>query len=352
VTEEADRLLWEGHWHLLCHRSEVAAPRDFLRFDVGRQEVVVFHDGASVVAFDNRCPHRGTRIFDASHGNQRFVCRYHGWSYAKGRTFVAGRETFAHCAIEEADLNRLHSEWLGDFLFVSKRPRKTLAEQLGGITVLLEAISRGIAQRLDFNSFIFEADWRIAVENALEPYHVAGIHPNTLNTLELQPGRNEYLGQNSIWYSEVGNVRANKMLNSLSRRFALPYQFKGYLSIYMFPFTMLSSTYGYSYSLQNFLPSKAPERAHFVSRLFASRLADDTKPALLASFFESSAALNRATFDEDHEICKRVPLDSWSPGPPRFWSTAEEKIVHFRQSYVDYFGELQAKEPSGFTVSP
>ena len=54
---------------------------------------------------------------------------------------------------------------------------------------------------------------------------------------------------------------------------------------------------------------------------------------MLAPFFDSTATLNRATFDEDHAICKRVPLDSWTPEPPRFWSIDEEKVVHFRESY-------------------
>lgn len=333
------RRLWEENWHLLCHRSEVDATGRFVRLEIGRQDVVAFHDGASVVAFDNRCPHRGTRIFDGSHGKQRFVCRYHGWSYAKGKLFIPARETFAHCAVERADLNRLRSEWLGDFLFVSAAPRVPLADQLEGIADLLKTLSTGLAERFDFNAFTYECDWRIAIENALEPYHVAGIHPQSLNTLELQPGRNDYFGRNSIWYSPVGNARIDKRLKSLSRLFELPHQFEGYMSIYLFPFTMLSSTYGFSYSLQNFLPGAERERTHFTSRLLTSRLAPTVKPELLASFFESSAAVNRTTFDEDHEICRRVPVESWSPAPPRFWSTLEEKILHFRRSYAEFSGD-------------
>lgn len=331
--------LWEDYWHLVCHRSEVADPREFVRLDVHGKEVVVFNDGESVVAFDNRCPHRGARIFDGTHGNQRFVCQYHGWSYSKGRLFVARKQSFAHCPIEEADLNRFATEWLGDFLFVSKSPIMPLAKQLQDVAPILQSISGGLSRRLDFNAFTYECDWRVAVENALEPYHVALIHPDTLNTLELSPGRDEFFGLNSIWYSELGNNRMSKRLKSLSRLFDLTYQYEGYMSIFMFPFTMLSGTYGFSYSLQNFMPSAQPERTNFVSRLFSSRLASNVKPELLDGFFESSAAMNRATFDEDHEICKRVPFDSWSPEPPRFWSTAEEKVVHFRRSFATTMSE-------------
>jgi phenylpropionate dioxygenase-like ring-hydroxylating dioxygenase large terminal subunit len=338
--------LWQDYWHLLGHRSELGAPGDFVRLDVLGREVVAFHDGLDVVAFDNRCPHRGARIYDGTHGRQRFVCQYHGWSYSKGKLFVAGRQDFGHCPIDQAGLNTLKSEWLGDFLFVSEKPVMALRDQLGGVAALLEPISADLAARADFNAYKFEADWRIAVENALEPYHVAIIHPSTLHTLRLTPGRNEYFGLNSVWYSDVGDERVAKRLKSLTRYFDLSYQHEGYLSIFMFPFTMLSSTFGLSYSLQNFLPSLEKERSQFVSRLYTSRLAPTAKPAVLAPFFDSSAKLNRQTFEEDHAICRRVPIDSWTPEPPRFWSSNEEKVVHFRQSYRTASAALAGGPPA------
>jgi phenylpropionate dioxygenase-like ring-hydroxylating dioxygenase large terminal subunit len=344
--------LWQNYWHLLCHRSELGAPGDFVRLDVLGREVVAFHDGLDIVAFDNRCPHRGARIYDGTHGRQRFVCQYHGWSYSKGKLFVAGKQDFGHCPIDEAGLNTLQSEWLGDFLFVSEKPIMALRDQLGGVAALLEPISADLAARADFNAYTFEADWRIAVENALEPYHVAIIHPSTLHTLRLTPGRNEYFGLNSVWYSDVGDERVAKRLKSLTRYFDLAYQHEGYLSIFMFPFTMLSSTFGLSYSLQNFLPSPEHERSQFVSRLYTSRLAPTAKPAVLAPFFDSSAKLNRATFEEDHAICKRVPVDSWTPEPPRFWSSNEEKVVHFRQSYRTASAAVAGDPPAAPIFAP
>lgn len=100
VDAESARL-WTEHWHLLAHRSELAQPRDFVRFDVFGREVVLHHDGVSVIAFDNRCPHRGARIFDSDSGRERFLRRYHGWSYANGRVFVADKAALAHCPSTE-----------------------------------------------------------------------------------------------------------------------------------------------------------------------------------------------------------------------------------------------------------
>jgi hypothetical protein len=50
----------------------------------------------------------------------------------------------------------------------------------------------------------------------------------------------------------------------------------------------------------------------------------------MASFFESSAAVNRQVFEEDHQICISMPYDSWCFEPLKYASDAEMKIEHFR----------------------
>jgi phenylpropionate dioxygenase-like ring-hydroxylating dioxygenase large terminal subunit len=216
---------------------------------------------------------------------------------------------------------------------VSAAPAHSLEAQLAGLGPMVEQISRGIASRWDLNRYVYEADWRIALENALEPYHVGPIHPTTLNTLKLSSGENRYYGRNSVWSSPLGDERTAKRLASLARLFDLPYRFDGYESLYLFPFTMISSTFGLSQSLQTFLPAVEPGRTHFTSRLFAGTLKPSTKPELIAPLMEATAAMNRAVFLEDHAICQRVPADTWSMDPPRFWAASEEKLLHFRRSY-------------------
>jgi phenylpropionate dioxygenase-like ring-hydroxylating dioxygenase large terminal subunit len=331
--DRASARLWAENWHLLAHRSELAEPRDFVRFDILGREVVLHHDGASVIAFDNRCPHRGARIFDGDTGRERFLCRYHGWSYAKGKVFVADKASLAHCPLDQIALNTLDLAWVGDFAFVASAPVQSLEDQLAGLAPILAAISYGIGRRWDFNRYLYEADWRIALENALEPYHVGSIHPDTLDTLKLQAGENRYYGRNSVWSAPLGEERMVRRMRTLSRLFDLPHQFEGYESLYLFPFTMISSTFGFSQSVQHFLPASAPERTHFTSRLYTGQLKPAIKPELVSSLMESSATMNRAVFDEDHDICKRVARDTWSMYPPRFWSATEEKLLHFRRSY-------------------
>jgi phenylpropionate dioxygenase-like ring-hydroxylating dioxygenase large terminal subunit len=328
------RYLCDSYWQPICHRKELVNTKDFLKFDWLDKEVVVFNDNGNLVAFDNRCPHRGTRIFADKSGNQPFVCPYHGWSFSQGKIKVTNPSSFKECDLAGVALNELKTAWCGDFLFVSKRATHSLSEQLGGIWPILESISASISARQDFDSYVFECDWRICLENALEPYHLPMVHGGSLGLLRLAEGRNDLIAANSIWYAELGNARMVKQLRSMRRLFDLQFQYEGYMSIFLFPFSMISSTYGYSYSLQNFFPSDAAQRTNFNSRLLTSKLREGVDSGVVEAFFESTAKMNRDVFAEDHEICRRVPLDSWSAQPPKYFSDSEAKLLHFRRSYL------------------
>ncbi|ABE32838.1 ring hydroxylating alpha subunit family protein [Paraburkholderia xenovorans LB400] len=328
-----DRLLFEQYWHLGCHRRELANDGDFVKFDGVLGEVVLFNDNGEIVAFDNTCPHRGARIYSDAHGNRPATCSYHGWTYKHGTIIVPEKERFKSCELDRARFNTFQVDWCGDFVFFAIKPRSGLYEQLGRTAELLENISFNVDQRLDLNRYNYECYWPLAVENALEPYHIAAVHSETLATLELGDGENVFDEMNSIWYAPLGNTRLANQLARLRKLFNIDYQYGGYMSIYIFPFTMISSTYGYSYSLQNFFPAAQGQGlTHFTSRLYASNTLNDNAARMLDTFFESTVRMNRKVFEEDHEICKLLPKESWSTNALRFPSDAEVKIDHFRQS--------------------
>lgn len=332
-----DTSLVEEYWHLLCHRSEVAASGNFVRFDTVIGDIVVFNDGASVLAFDNLCPHRGAHIYTETHGRRPATCGYHGWTYRAGRMFVASSERFARCEIGDLSPRLYQVEWVGDFLFVAVRPRLRLSEQIAGLEMKLEALSVNIVKRRDFNHYTYDCYWPIAVENALEPYHIDKIHSETLALLRLDDGDNSYIGLNSIWSAPIGDQMTDKRLKSFGRMFSLVEAFPGYEFIYLFPFTMISSTYGYSYSIQNFFPAQ-DLTTRFYSRLFTSRTRNEKAELMFDSFFSSTAAVNRKVFEEDHDVCKLLPAKSWTMEPLRFAADSEGKIQHFRSVCRNHAG--------------
>lgn len=333
---DIDRELFRQHWHLACHRNELPAPGDYLRMRTPLGDLVVFNDDGDLVAFDNLCPHRGARMFDGEAGNGAATCRYHGWTYRKGRVIVPENGSFGGCDTSKARLNTYLMDWCGDFLFVALAPRMELYAQLGEAATLLENIGFNIAGRLDLNAYSFQCYWPIAVENALEPYHISMVHPDTLGALALEEGENTYMGCNSLWRAPLGNERADKQLRALKRHFAIDYGYEGYMSLYLFPFTMISSTYGFSYSLQHFLPAADGASTHFSSRLLGAHVANERAAQFLAPLFASSAQINRKVFDEDHQVCQLVPKSSWSPAPLAFPAASEAKLEHFRQSCRDW----------------
>jgi len=326
-----DLQLRDSFWHLLCHRSELPQAGDYLKLQWLDQEVVVCNDAGNIIVFDNLCPHRGTRFFVEQEGNSSISCPYHGWSYRAGALHIPCRERYAESDLKKTRLNTLQTDWCADFLFAAIAPRLSLEQQLEDTFDLLGALSFNIDGRADFNAYVFECDWRVALENALEPVHVPFIHSDSLAQLDLQDGSNRFTSWTSVWEAPVGNAGMAKKLQGIARLFQIEQQYAGYQSLYLFPYTMLSSTYGYSYSLQHFFPSAQPHRTHFSSRLLKGVTKSAAAASALGEFFRSSAQMNRQIFDEDHAICKRIKPGLHSAHPFGVLSCDEKKIAHFWQ---------------------
>jgi phenylpropionate dioxygenase-like ring-hydroxylating dioxygenase large terminal subunit len=334
------RTLRRRHWHLLTHRCQIEKPSDYVRIEWFADEIVVFNDQGSILVFDNICPHRGARIFDANDGNQLLRCRYHGWAFRNGRFHVPFPNEFAAEDLARAKYNTFETAWCAGFLFASEDPRTTLEDQLGGVYPLLESVSDSIARSHSLCSFTWQSDWRIALENALEEYHTAVglIHPGSFGRIKPSDGTNEFFGKNSVYRCEFRATRTVRQLERLRRFFDLKLQYPGYMSIYLFPFAMIGSTYGYSYAIQHFMPGRTNSECHFASRMFESRLQSDANPEILANFFDSSSQLNRQVFDEDHAICRRVSQQSLTPSFTPILAKSETKIRRFRQSVAEALG--------------
>src|SRR5580658_6943303 len=76
--------LFEGPvWNYLCLETEISAVGDWRATYVGEMPVVVARDqDGSIVAFENRCAHRGALICLDDGGNAKdFQCVYHAWRY-------------------------------------------------------------------------------------------------------------------------------------------------------------------------------------------------------------------------------------------------------------------------------
>ena len=331
------QLLARTCWHLVAHRSELAEDRDYLRLHWPLGDLVLFNDRGTVLAFDNLCPHRGARFFLDPAGNAPAVCAYHGWSYRGGQLRIPKPDSYRPCDLAKVRLREYLVAWCGDFLFAAADPDSSLNTQLDEAWPLIEGMASDIDRPHDLLTDVLQCPWQIAVENALEPDHVGMVHGATLGKLDLRDTQDTFFGQNSLISSAVGSVRHARALESMGRFFDLRHQHRGYRSLHVFPFAFVSSTFGYIYAHQTFMPARDGRSTYLRSRMFTARTI--APAAVTKQFFSSAAELNRQVFSEDHTICKRVdpdfPLDQ-----DGILSDSEGKIRHLRSSLARYSPRL------------
>jgi len=317
--------LTRRYWHLVAHRGELKASGDYIRLDWPLGELVLYNDEGQLIAFDNICPHRGGLFFGENSGNARAVCPYHAWSYRGGEVRPSRRDLFKNCDLTRARLNTYSLEVWGDFLFVAVDPAMSLADQLDEMGPEIADLSRNIDTRRDLYPIDFKAPWRVSVENALEYYHINTIHPTTLARMNLTREREAYAGLNSVYFAEVGATRIAEGLKRLQRSIETANVFEGYFSYYLFPYAMISSTYGLTYAVQNFFPSQDASRTHFYTRLLTAR-AKPNSEGVGEMVIQSNIAANRQIFEEDNAICQRVSPAFDLADPGRIYSAIEPRI--------------------------
>ena len=84
VARDEQARVFEGPaWHFLCLEIDVPEPGDYRTTMMGAMPVVVARaEDGEIVAFENRCAHRGALICLDDGGKVKdFHCVYHAWRY-------------------------------------------------------------------------------------------------------------------------------------------------------------------------------------------------------------------------------------------------------------------------------
>lgn len=164
-------------WQFACHGSQVAAPGDYLSFDICDQSLFVIRDqDGTLRAFHNVCMHRAHQLVQGAGNKRSLSCPYHAWTYAldgrlsrapsmeKVRGFDASKICLAEVCIEE---------FLG-FIFVNLDPRaEPMSEWYPGAKEELAAFVPDIErlQPVKWVQVEEKCNWKVTVENYSECYH-------------------------------------------------------------------------------------------------------------------------------------------------------------------------------------
>lgn len=183
--------IFRRSWVCAGHITDIPDRGDITAVSVGGAPIMLVHgpDGEPR-AFHNICRHKGNVLVEGSRKKQRtIVCGYHCWTYrldgslSATPNFGGTGKDWEGTTRRKENLGlrpvRLHN-WHG-WLFV------TLDEEAGDFEEHAEPLIACLAS-YDFSdlklaaemNFVFEANWKLTLENFFDCYHIPYIHGDSL----------------------------------------------------------------------------------------------------------------------------------------------------------------------------
>jgi glycine betaine catabolism A len=193
---EEQAKIFENMWFCAVRAEDLPKPGSFKTVQVGAESVIVVRGRDDRLrAFLNVCRHRGARLCMEEQGEVRRTirCAYHAWSYD-----LDGRLAAAPNLAKMPDIDRVEyglvpvslREWLGyAWVCLADEPPSfedtvtyAATERLGDPA----AIENYHVDRLTLGRRVVydvKANWKLIVENFMECYHCATIHPELVAVL-------------------------------------------------------------------------------------------------------------------------------------------------------------------------
>lgn len=188
--------IFEQMWFCAARGSDLAKPGDFKTVQIGRESLILSRNRKKEPrAFFNICRHRGAKVCDeeSGSGKRSFQCPYHAWTYdLDGKLIAAPNLTkMPDIGREEYSLHKAHvREWLGYlWVCVADEPPSFEDTVMGAVRSRLgdiESIDHYSVETLEVGKRIVydvKANWKLIVENFMECYHCATIHPELTEVL-------------------------------------------------------------------------------------------------------------------------------------------------------------------------
>ena len=334
-------------WQFVCHESQVRQAGDYATLDLVRDPIVVIRgrDGR-LRGFLNVCRHRGTKLLDGTGSCRgRISCPYHGWSYGfEGSLLgVPSEHTFPGLDKSALSLNPVEVESLEGLVFarvIGGGP--ALSEMWGEYAQLLrpyrvaEMISAApVAQER------WSANWKIAVDNNLENYHIPVGHPGYHRLLDNQMGgfmnAHGVAGSRSVlkekpsanwverFYQKLAPDALGTVLDAETARSWLFFSMPPNMGINLYPDSM---------DVFQMLPAGAES---CLIRYAVLARPEETRPQRLLRYLNQR--INRQVSAEDRWLSQRVQsamgAHGYRPGP----------LSAYEGALVDFHGRLRAACP-------
>ncbi len=347
-------------WTYVALRTEVAAHNDYVVRQVGAKSVFVQNIRGELRAFTNVCPHRFAELRPQPCGNGAIQCPYHRWTFD-----ADGQLTGMPLAAEFHGARNLAGAWtprlerwrvttVGELVFVTLAiDCPDLVTALGPDAERLSTLTSAFDQPIVRSEHLLRANWKIILQNTLDFYHVASVHPDTFGPFVPKQPRLEVRTATAPNLSYVSHlepgtagrrsVRGRGVSASVDRLYArrpvndLP----GYFHYLSFPNATIGTTDGRSLAVFRYTP-RTVDTTVLEIQLISSRVPTATpyERELVEWSWDAMIAVALRISSEDQAICESVQRAATST--PRHWSgwlgDGERIVRAFQHHYLDVMG--------------
>src|SRR5690606_11261014 len=235
-AEELERI-WYRTWVYVGHESEVPQPGDYVRKNIGPQDLVMTRDREGQVhLLVNRCAHRANLVCEDERGNSNsFRCPYHGWTSRNngellGYPYHQGYGGRGKLNLGMATVPRVES--YRGFVFGSfAEDGPTLTEHLGAAAGEIDRLCRLSPEgegelNAGWLKHRTRANWKLLAENETDGYHPQFVHGSIFSVTGSPIGA-LYSEKSTAVTRDLGNGHSENDLRPEFRRHGEPMRWFG-----------------------------------------------------------------------------------------------------------------------------
>ncbi|UBM57668.1 aromatic ring-hydroxylating dioxygenase subunit alpha [Marinilongibacter aquaticus] len=339
--------VFQDSWYYVGLSDDLSAHQDFITHEIGGKSVVVQNFKGELKAFHNVCTHRFNIIKSDKRGNGPLACPYHNWNYNKdgipfGIPLKREFQGLDKDSLQELCLPQFNLEICGKFVFVNvSNSAPPLKDFLGETWAVLEEISGMVGRKVEYHEIPNKANWKILIENTLEGYHIASVHPTTFykQGFNLKSAVDfDIQGDHSSMLLHLDpkaeeNKKRERFHKLIKDR---PFQPKGFFHQLVFPNLSIGSLFGVTVYIGTIQAVSATESI-FAYDLYETNLGEGQllDEAISEVVRYSSIEFTRTTLAEDKEICEHVQEGmSQTANEKGVLNSSEIRIWEFQKAYM------------------
>lgn len=326
VYELERKHIFHNEWVFICCEQEVAEAGSYYAFDLaGEALAIVRGKDGSLRCLSNICRHRGTPLLDEGLGQfeRMIVCPYHAWAY-DDKGAVKAIPLKDKMLIDKANhcLPEFKLAVWNSLIFVNlNADAPDFEERVSGLSPYIDLFEPHRFKEHNPNpaTELWDANWKLAMENAMESYHLFKVHENTLE--QSTPTREAfYVAGSSEATLTGGRIAMEKSLLTKLFTSSYPDAYNHYILVSLPPSFVGILTYE-SFDWLQVMPLSA-NRCQIRSGGITTK----------AKYYNDPSAQDfvKAFYAEDKFICERVQKGMQSQ------FTQGGKLVEMERVVVDF----------------